>query len=152
MSATITRTMLTIPADYLDDFRDAVVYEIEDGTNAVETARKEIRDDEYRPPAEREKRAAMHNDDRRLAIGLLAQDGKVLDQLEAAEEGEEFTVAADDATLAHVCMAMGRKVVAPRVARLLEFSPIDRKIAGLIEQELARLAWAVDNSARLTDA
>jgi hypothetical protein len=142
---------LTIPAEYVDDFRDAVVYEIENGTSAVETQRKAIRRSaEWRDDSlER-----IHDDDMRLAHRLLAQDGTLLAYLENADDEEPFAIPADVAdapTLAHACHAMARKVVAPRVRSLLNYGPLDTKIAAALNAQLARLSWAIESSARLVD-
>lgn len=136
---------LTIPGEYMDDFRDAVVFEIADGTNAVETNRKAIRD-----AADLRKDAwqATCEVDWRCSVRLLAQDGVLLDQLEGAEPDQEFKASADDATLAHACHAMARKVIAPRVRHLLDYSPISEDVLTDLREQLARLSWAIDNSAR----
>jgi hypothetical protein len=138
---------LTIPAEYVDDFRDAVVFEIADGTDAVETNRKAIRD-----AADRRQDAwrSTCEVDWRSSVRLLAEDGVLLNQLEAAEPGQEFTASADDVTLAHACAAMAEKVVGRRVKDLLIYRPIDENVATELRVQLARLSWAIDNSTRLS--
>src|SRR4051794_35008437 len=115
---------LTIPAAYLDDFRDALVHEIADGADAVFTARKRATD----AADTRGNLDVGRDEDWRSAVRLVAQDGALLHQLEAATPGEDFTATADEATLAHACGAMARKVVSPRIERQLRFFPLDAKV------------------------
>jgi hypothetical protein len=144
MSTAARQATVTIPAEYVDDFRDAVVYEIADSTDAVETNRKAIRDavdrreDGWRDTCEV---------DWRGSVRLLAEDGVLLSQLEVAEPGQEFTARAVDVTLSFACAAMARKVVAPRVRHLLRYSPLDEEIVGKLHEQIARLSWAIDSAA-----
>jgi hypothetical protein len=137
---------LAIPAAYVDDVRTATAYEISQATHAVFTELKAIRE-----AGERGEDPAMHAADWRGAIRLLAQDGALLDQLEAAGDGEDFTASAEAATLAHIAEAMARKVIAPRIKGLLNFTPLDGKLAAELRESIARLTWAVDNAAHLFD-
>jgi hypothetical protein len=138
---------ITVPAAYLNDFREAVVVEIRDGTNAVKVNRKAIQDaadrgrDGWRETCEI---------DWRGSVRLLAQDGLLLHQLEAAEAGQEFTAEGDAATLGHVCQAFAEKVIGPRLMHLLNYAPISDNVAAEVHAAIERLTWAVDESARLS--
>jgi hypothetical protein len=133
---------LTVPSEYVEDFRAAIVEELALDTGNVQELRAKV----YDPY---EQHAALAAQDLRGAIRFLAQDAALFDQLHAADGTLEPD--SDAETLAQTCETMARKIVGAELDRQLRFAPIDAAAAERLRDVMARLSWAIDNAARLHD-
>ena len=131
---------LTAPAEYVDDFRAALMAEITWSAGVAE---------EHREAGERE--------DLRCAIRLLEEDASLLSQLESQHPDDPrapVELAADDhiEALEHACATMASKIIGPKLEDEVGYSPMDERQAGRVRTQIARLSWAVDRAAEMCAA
>jgi hypothetical protein len=126
----------TIPADYLEDVRSALVLEIVNGNDA-------LRDDQERLVSER---SAMARDDRACAMRLLGSDVRLLDELLGSSGDTKVTAERD--TITEALQATVR-VLGSRLVEQLEYAPIEM---GAVLDLAGRLRWAAEEAARLNPA
>jgi post-segregation antitoxin (ccd killing protein) len=143
-------TAITVPMDYIEDFRAAIVEELAFETDAAKKHRKELAEARWREDA-----AAIV-----IAAGDLAG---VMDYLHDLSSllvdvyGDEivFDAAAlrmHRKVLPYVFEAMARKVVGPRLSeeQALGVGPMDESwAADGLRPLVAQLSWAIDTAARL---
>lgn len=160
-----SQVVVHIPAEYVEDFRAAVVDEIRWEANCiVEDVRKSTPDegailDALEQDAEEtqardalaKRDAAVRFADVRSDVGLMAHDVALFDQLEEAPAGGDVELRAEGLgameSLPHVFEAMARKVVGPRLQEALEVGPMDLDWLPKIREPVERLTWAVDRAA-----
>jgi hypothetical protein len=118
---------ITIPADYLEDVRAALIVEIGHDSNAIRT------DQDADTPNGREDRAA--------AVRNLREDTQLLDQVLDASRDTRVTGERD--ALAHVLDATVR-VISSRLVDQCEYSPIEMRA---VLDLAGRLRWAAEESA-----
>jgi hypothetical protein len=124
---------ITIPADYLEDVRTALIVEIENDGNALQTNQEAVTSSSRKEDLGREDRAS--------SVRLLRNDVRLLDQL--LDASGQTKVSADWETLTEVLQAMVR-VLSSRLVDECGYAPVDM-VAVL---DLAgRLRWAARESA-----
>jgi hypothetical protein len=122
---------LTIPAEYLDDFRCAVVHDIGQDADWVCGQHKELVDG-----IDSGKGEGVHRDDLDGAVRSLREMVRLLDQL--PDEDVEVSVSAETSALRFALDAMGRQLT-KRIAGLYGYGPaLVEPVPGLLE----RLRWA----------
>ena len=136
---------LTVPAEYAEDFRAALVEEIASDIQNVQHDRRALaeRMADGRTDLDIRKvdlRNAMRQLDRDIGLGVLVG-------LEG--DGEIEIRNANPADLFAICEAMARVVVEPRLRQALEYGPID---SGGARSQLGALSWAIDHAEELERA
>ena len=146
------RALVTIPANYVADFRAAVVHEILweaeciKGHTPKPCADPELKITDPEPTIEYA--------DVRSDAQLMAIDVALFDQLEGVDvlggENAVLTVEGRGAieSVPNVFEAMAREVVAPRLLRALGVGPMDEDWAPAVHELLARAGWAVELAAQ----
>ncbi len=130
---------ITVPAEYLDDFRGALVAEIESDGEWFATHHKKIREHESEPT-----RIESEREDRAGALRCLLEDAEMLQQL-PADENVEATVSSNGEALRHVLERVARQWTS-ELAHELDYGPANFKPApGLLE----RLRWTVERVASI---
>jgi hypothetical protein len=121
MPATAQPKTITVPADYLEDVRSALVAEINSDADMLRANQAEV---ESGP------------EDRDCAVRLLHNDLQALDQLLSASTDTEITMERE--TLFHTLEAMCR-LLTKRLAEEMEYGPLDMlNVLALV----ARMEWA----------
>lgn len=135
---------VTIPAEYVEDFRAALVREIAASVKAVQ--------DDYRSLDEAEgwlpDKVKFRRADLECATGLLVADAALLAGMGANATGltgEDVELQADADTIAHGFESMAR-VIELRLRDIVDCSPIDAKYAGKARHTMERLQWAADRA------
>jgi hypothetical protein len=121
-TAVPSQVAMTIPADYVEDVRTALIEEIEEDGNFLQTSQEQDRTDTAR---------------------LLRNDVRLLDQL--LDASGQTKVSAEPDTLAEVLQAIVR-VLSSRLVAECEYSPIT--MAAVLDLA-SRLRWAAQESAAL---
>ena len=143
----MTNATLTVPAEHAEDFRTAMLEEIAFDVDWVQGHRKSL--DEAR--AYETDRIDVSQADLLAAARELEHDARLFSQVGGAGEGA-FEIRTDNAAaLAHMCETLASKVLAPKLARAVNTSPIDSDWAPTIRALIASLSWAVDHAAELHD-
>lgn len=144
---------VTIPTEYVENFRAALVYEIRWEAECI------IKDAEEATPDEAtilkrldEPAPAVSYADVRMDAKLMYYDVTVFDQLSdvvprngAVQVLVEVPEALD--TLAHAFESMARQVAGPRLKEALGVGPIDRGWLPKIREQMERVSWAVERAA-----
>lgn len=141
---------LTVPAEYVEDFRAAIVSEIDHEAVQVESHRKKAAEYEKRG---RGAAAETQREDMRNSMDLLVRDAALL-ALPAHNDRDhriEVLDQGDAETVAHVLETMAQKIVGPRLAEELGYGPMDGHAAVEVREAIARLSWTVDHAAELHD-
>jgi hypothetical protein len=126
---------IKIPAEYLEDVRTALIAEIENDSNALETNQEALTSSTRNEDVGRA--------DRDSSVRLLRADVRLLDQL--LDASGETKVSADWATLHEGLQSMVR-VLSSRLVDECGFAPVDMEAV----LELAdRLRWAAEQSAAI---
>jgi hypothetical protein len=146
---------VTIPAEYVQDFRAAVVSEIRwEAECIVKDAAKATPDefailkrlDEPEPADVAVSYADVRNDAR-----LMGHDVALFDQLEDVQADSDAELHLEGLaameSLAHVFEAMARNVVGPRLAEALGVGPIDAGWLPKINGQIERVSWAAERAA-----
>jgi len=136
-------TTMTIPAEYADDFRAAIVGELAQTIEHVQTERKRFEERTWR----RDPLADVSEADLSGAMRLVARDARLLAQI--GHEGiADLQVDIDDeGTLAHVFETMARDVVGPRLTEALTVGPMEPEWTRELTPLIGRLSWAIDRAA-----
>jgi hypothetical protein len=150
MMAVEGRTV-TVPAEYADDFREAVIEEIAQQVEFNKKDRAELAEAiKYRKP---EKTIEIDRADLALSTRLLIKDTRLLDLVSAAEG--ELSVPVErgdgDGTLSYAFETMARKVVGPRLTEALGFGPFVAESEDELRELTSRLMWAVEQAAALNE-
>ncbi|MGI8661492.1 MAG: hypothetical protein ACR2LH_10800 [Thermoleophilaceae bacterium] len=136
---------LTVPAEHAEHFRAAMVEEIAFDTRMLQGER------ENAPRRAANELAAKSNAaDLRSMTDQLICDAGLLEQM--GDDGPIEFRTADVGGLAHVCEQMAQKVIAPQLARRLDYVPLDGEALAELRPLLAALAWVLDRAAELHDA
>lgn len=132
---------LTVPAEYAEHFRAAMVEEIafDAGMLQRERGRTRCREDE---PADKSNAA-----DLRWMTDQLTGDAALFEQM--GHEGEIEVRTADVGALAHACETMAEKVIGPEITHHLSYAPLDPEA---LRPLIDGLSWAVEKVAELTPA
>ena len=139
---------LTVPAEYAEDFRAALVYELAEEAGYVKNERKKLRKARYLD------REHASDDGLRMAMGLLERDVALCAQVGFLEDTGAIEIPVegvrdDLGTLGHVCETVARKIIGPRLAEALDCGPFDEKAAVELRELMERLAWAIDRAAEV---
>jgi hypothetical protein len=127
---------IKIPAEYLEDVRTALIAEIENDSNALETNQEAL-------TSSTRSNEDVGRADRDSSVRLLRADVRLLDQL--LDASGETKVSADWATLHEGLQSMVR-VLSSRLVDECGFAPVDMEAV----LELAdRLRWAAEQSAAI---
>jgi hypothetical protein len=124
---------ITIPAEYLEDVRSALVSEINQDSDALQVNQASLL----------EKNGELNREDRDASVRWLRNDLQLLDQLLDGSEARKVT--ADRDALIEVLQAMVR-VLAGRLTDVCEYAPVP---LGDVVELSARLRWAADEAIRL---
>jgi hypothetical protein len=131
------RSAITIPADYLEDVRSAIIEEVTQDIGAVRSDHEEVLE------AIGEDRTANRRSDRVAAVRILREDMRLLDDLVDADC--DTTVSGSRDAIGHVLQATVR-VLSSRLADVCVYAPIDT--AAVLELT-GRLRWAAEETARV---
>lgn len=132
-------TAITVPADYLDDIRSALVAEIHDDSEMLQTNQVALEESGGSHPE-------MHLADRDSSLGLLRTDVEMLNQLFGVSGG--VTLTADPGSLDSVLERMARLLIG-RLGDECEYAPI--KMDAVLAL-VGRLRWAAEEADRLNAA
>jgi hypothetical protein len=124
---------LTIPMPYLEDFRSAVISEIDSDSNMLSVNHAAVLASRFEGVTE----------DRSSAVKHLSQDMAVLSQV--LDANDNTTVTADEQTLSHLLEQMAR-VSAGRLNDAQQYSPV---LMGKTAEIAERLAWVSYEAVRL---
>ncbi len=139
----MTEHTLTVPGEYAEDFRLALVEEIAFQARAVKDNRAEL----VRRRFMREEPQPGDDADVRGALKLLRQDGELAAQVSMEALTEPFEVQVDDlATVQHAFETMVRSVVGPRLAEELDTSPLDTGQVERLRALMEELRWTVEQA------
>jgi hypothetical protein len=127
---------ITVPADYLEEMRSAVVAELHNDGNMLRTNQAEL-------VSSRNDQLDVARADRESAVRLVRDDVALLDQLLAATENA--TVTATRATLFHALEAMGRLLV-ERLQEKCDYAPLDMTA---VLDLASRLGWSAEQALRI---
>lgn len=134
---------LTVPAEFAEDFRAAIVREIAFDVRGIE--------DDENARADRLAGSIFaeesNGEDERHHREQLAEDMALACRVGIAETGAIEVTSSDASQLAHICERMAQDVVQPQIARALAISPLDDGAA--VRPMIAALTWAVGNAERL---
>ena len=149
------QTTVTIPAEYVEDFRAALVSEIrweaqcilKDADRAAPDAATILKRLDEPDPEAVEAYADVRGDAR-----LMSHDVALFDQLAEAvicDGSVELDVEGPEAldAVPHVFEAMASKVVGPRLEAALGVGPMDRDWLPKIREQIERVSWAVERAA-----
>lgn len=136
---------LTVPEQFAEDFRAAIVREIAFDVRSIEDDQK-ARGEQLTGSAFAKKLNAA---DVRLHLEQLTADMAIAAQARLTEEGCVEVTSPEAGMLAHVCENMAQEVVGPQIAAALEVGPLDEGVANTLRPMVASLMWAVDNAERL---
>ena len=125
---------VTIPADYLEDMRTAVIAEITSVSAWVETGQKSVLDDGS---------TTVSREDRAGAVRDLREDMGLLDQI--LEASGDTKVSGDVSTLSHALQAVVREFNS-RLVDVCGYGPLPM---GDVIELSARLRWAADEAIRI---
>jgi len=130
---------LTVPAEYVEDIRAALVSEIKFEADRIA---------DHAMPGRFEEQAEVRFADVRNDVRLMGHDVALFDQLDGVEGDATLTVEGQEAldSLPHAFEAMAR-LIAPRLAEELDCTPLDQEAASKIRALTDRLARAVDRAA-----
>ncbi len=130
---------LTVPAEYVEDFRAAMLEEIATDTRWVKSQWKALAAATERGAATDAVRADLSGSKRHLAqdVELLAQAG--LD----GDGAIEISDSCDTSTIAHVCETMARDIVGAQLHDALACSPIAVEEAPGLRRLVEELGWAI---------
>lgn len=134
---------LTVPAEYADEFRHAVVQEIHRDTNYIEGHRSDLL-----KAAEERSNLAVHAEDLRASMRQLERDVRLLETVGYEGDGPIEIRTDDSDTLAHALESMAQRVVGPLIQDAVEVTPIDVEHAATLRPLIERLSWAADQAAR----
>jgi hypothetical protein len=126
---------LTIPAEYLEDMRTALVWEIEDDGDRLRANQALVVSARRNDDLDRE--------DRDDAVNLLRKDMQLLEQLLDATEDAEATADAD--TIADVLQTMVR-ILAKQLRKEMIYGPLHM---GRVLDLGGRLRWAAEEAIRI---
>ena len=133
---------LTVPAEFAEEFRAAVVREIAFDVRQIEDDQAQLVECKAGTVFEGRYNAA----DARLHLSQLAADAALAGKVDLEASGAvELTAPAEQ--LAHVCELMAQEIIRPRISRALDVCPVDNGEA--LRPMIAALSWAVDNAERL---
>jgi hypothetical protein len=124
---------ITIPAEYLEDVRSALVSEINQDSDALQVNQATLL----------EKNGELNREDRDASVRWLRNDLQLLDQLLDGSEARKVT--ADRDALTEVLQAMVR-VLAGRLTDVCQYGPVP---LGDVVELSARLRWAANKAIRL---
>lgn len=125
---------ITIPADFLEDMRSALVVEIHLDSDAVHVNHQEALEDGGGSPG---------REDRASAVRILRADMNLLDQVLEASDDTLVTGEAD--AMVHALEAVIR-VLTPRLGDECQYGPLD---LGAVLELTRRLRWAAEEAARI---
>lgn len=131
---------LTVPAEFAEDFRAAIVREIAFDIRQIEDDRKARLED--RAGGMPRLHAAKADEDAQSHLGQLADDMALAQQVDLTGTGEITLTFTDAGQVAHICEEMAQEVVGPYIARLLEFGPLDDSVEPQIREAVESLSWA----------
>ncbi|HWH46135.1 MAG TPA: hypothetical protein VNT32_15565 [Thermoleophilaceae bacterium] len=132
------RNTLTVPAEYVEDFRQAIVEEIAFETKAIAETRRDL--DEHRERKD-ELAAEVSSADMESAMGYLE---RVAALLPATADGA-VELDADPVVLSHtLATMMARGIIGPRLTGLLEVVPLEGESVAKVLAEWDRLYWALE--------
>lgn len=134
---------LTVPLEYVERFRQALVYEI----NLDATA------DAITPAGMQHEHRSRRlvNADLRAAASTVAGDLDLLAQVPDEPDGPVCLRTDEPDALAHACEAMARVVVGPRLAELVGMGPFEDDLAAQIADAAEAVKWATANAIRFHD-
>jgi hypothetical protein len=131
-------TEITIPADYLEDVRSALVREVVDGGKFIASNHNSVLE------ADSELWAATTREDRAASVRSLHGDMRLLDQVIDARI--ETKVTGDEHALWHTLEGMVH-VLSGRLTHECGFGPITM---GAVLELAERLRWAADEAIRIS--
>jgi hypothetical protein len=143
MAQKVKRATVTVPADYADDFRAAIIGELATTIGYAQEERKQLEQRTY----ERDPLAAISTADLKSQMNLVARDARLLTMVGHEGVGDVEVDVDEDGTLAHVFETMARGVVGPRLSAALDVGPIEADVAAEIVALTERLAWAINRAA-----
>lgn len=123
---------ITIPSDYLEDARSALVREIDDDSNAIRSNHEDVL-----------RGSDVGGADRAGSVRILREDIQLLDQV--LDASGDTTVTGEPGAVTHALDAMAR-VLSARLEDACGYSPMPM---GDVLDVAAELRWAADEAIRI---
>lgn len=138
----MSEVTLTVPAEYADDFRLALAYELREEATYVEKEHKDFLEEKvYR-------REDASDVDLRGAMKMLTRDAELF--IQAGFEGDgkiEISIQDDVGAVPFAFETVARKIVGPHLMEALDCGPFDAAYSDKLHDLINRLSWAIDRAA-----
>ena len=136
---------LTVPAEYAEDFRAALVHDLAEETGYVKKERKELLN-----VIEMRKDTESQRDAHRTAMKMLDREVELFRQAGYEGAGDiEISMGDDQGVVAYAFETVARQIIGPRLADALHVGPIDQEWAAQLRELIERLTWAIDQAAEV---
>lgn len=140
---------LKVPAEHAEDFRRALVKEMEIDIGSVNANRESLEKAMYMEnfgghPAD------SSREDVRGSMATLLRDAALMEEADLTGSGAIEIRTSDVDSLAAACETMAREIVGKQLADALGCAPLDeRYTAKALRPLIDRLSWALDHAAEL---